>query len=106
MVLYICNKCNKNFSRKQSYQAHINRKYSCILTENFSESEEGMLIFRRLNNSLIKKYKIGSFITLDNNEFKLLFKLDNVVRIIVPSKHSVRIIYKEKDSESVNDFSK
>jgi predicted nuclease with TOPRIM domain len=40
MVLYICNKCNKNFSRKQSYQAHINRKYSCILTENFNTNLE------------------------------------------------------------------
>jgi hypothetical protein len=36
MVLYICNKCNKNFNRKQSYQAHITRKYSCILTENLN----------------------------------------------------------------------
>jgi hypothetical protein len=40
MVLYICNKCNKNFNRKQSYQAHINRKYSCILTENLNTNLE------------------------------------------------------------------
>ena len=26
MVLYICNKCNKNFTRKQSYEININRK--------------------------------------------------------------------------------
>jgi hypothetical protein len=40
MVLYVCNKCNKNFNRKQSYQAHINRKFSCILTENLNTNLE------------------------------------------------------------------
>lgn len=36
MVLYICDKCNKKFTRKQSFQAHVNRKYSCILTEDLN----------------------------------------------------------------------
>jgi hypothetical protein len=29
MVLYICNKCNKNFNKKQCYDVHINRKFPC-----------------------------------------------------------------------------
>ena len=72
----------------------------CMLIEKFTESEEGMIIFNRLNSSLIKKYKINNFITLDDKDFVLLFKLDNVIRIIIPTSHTVRIIYKEKDSNS------
>ena len=31
---YICEKCNKIFSRKSSYDYHVNRKISCIKEEN------------------------------------------------------------------------
>ncbi len=72
----------------------------CFNKETFSESEEGMLIFNRLNNSLIKKYKIGSFTSINEVDFKQLFRQDNVIRIIVPSAHSVRIIYKEKGTDN------
>ena len=37
MVLYICNKCNKNFIRKQCYDVHINRKKSCITENNINK---------------------------------------------------------------------
>jgi uncharacterized Zn-finger protein len=40
MVLYICNKCNKKFTRKQSYDIHINRKNPCILDENINKIKE------------------------------------------------------------------
>jgi len=40
MVLYICNKCDKNFIRKQCYNIHINRKNPCILDENINKIKE------------------------------------------------------------------
>jgi hypothetical protein len=61
MVLYVCNKCNKNFTRKQSYQAHINRKYSCILTENINtnlELEENNKQYEESNKKLTEKNKL------------------------------------------------
>lgn len=30
MVTYICSKCNKSFDRKNNYEYHINRKFSCV----------------------------------------------------------------------------
>ena len=66
--------------------------------ENFYQFENNMLIFTRLNNSLLKKFNIGSSLILDSNDLKLLFKVDDIVRMIVPPYNSVRIIYKNKDS--------
>ena len=40
MVLYICNKCNKHFTRKQCYDIHINRQNPCILDENINKIKE------------------------------------------------------------------
>ena len=37
MVLYICNKCNKEFTRKQCYDIHINRKKTCITENNINK---------------------------------------------------------------------
>ena len=34
MVLYNCEKCNKEFNQKSNYLKHINRKNPCILIEN------------------------------------------------------------------------
>jgi DNA-directed RNA polymerase subunit RPC12/RpoP len=30
MVIYKCNKCNKEFNQKTNYISHINKKISCI----------------------------------------------------------------------------
>jgi uncharacterized C2H2 Zn-finger protein len=29
MIIYVCNKCNKQFNRKSSYSDHLNKKYPC-----------------------------------------------------------------------------
>ncbi len=59
--------------------------------------EEGMLIFKRLNGSLIKKFKINSYINIYNKDIQNLFKNDNVIRIWIPSNHLVNIVYKLKN---------
>ena len=40
MVIYICNKCNKNFNRKSNYIIHINRKFSCIKNIEYNDINE------------------------------------------------------------------
>ncbi len=74
MVLYICNKCNKNFTRKQSYEIHINRKIPCIpenninkiinledntkyLEENIKKLEENNKQYKESNKELTEKNK-------------------------------------------------
>jgi len=67
MVLYICNKCNKNFSRKQSYEIHINRKIPCIpenninkiinLEDNTKYLEENIIKLEESNKQYEEKYK-------------------------------------------------
>ena len=29
MVLHVCEKCNRSFNKKSSYNTHINRKFPC-----------------------------------------------------------------------------
>ena len=68
MVLYICNKCNKNFSRKQSYEIHINRKIPCIpenninkiinLEDNTKYLEENNKQYEESNKELTEKNKL------------------------------------------------
>ena len=78
MVLYICNKCNKNFSRKQSFQAHINRKYSCILTENFNTNLELEENIKKLENQN----------TINKNNFEEKIKLLEEKNLILHSQNS------------------
>jgi len=56
-----------------------------------------MLEFTRLDNSLIKKIKIGSSSSLYDQEVLNLFKNDDVIRINIPDNYTVRIIYKFKN---------
>ena len=62
MVLYICNKCNKNFSRKQSYEIHINRKIPCIPENN-------------INKIIILEEKIKKLENENKNNFEEKIKL-------------------------------
>jgi hypothetical protein len=64
--------------------------------ENFS-FEDGMLVFTRLNGSLIKKYKINSIYTISDKDVQNLFKKDNTIRVFIPPNHSANIIYKLKN---------
>ena len=67
MVLYICNKCNKNFTRKQSYDIHINRKNPCILDENINKIKELETENKTLNNLVNKCFENNKTIKTNNN---------------------------------------
>ena len=83
MVLYICNKCNKNFSRKQSYEIHINRKIPCIpenninkiinLEDNTKYLEENIKKLEENNKQLEEKSKLyeDKIRQLENNNKQL-----------------------------------
>ena len=42
MVFYKCNKCNKEFNQKCNYMSHINKKFSCISTN----EEKNIIIYK------------------------------------------------------------
>ena len=42
MVFYKCNKCNKEFNQKCNYMSHINKKFSCINTN----EEKNIIIYK------------------------------------------------------------
>ena len=68
------------------------------ILEHFNYDQD-MLGFYRLDDSLIKKIKIGSSYSLYDQEVVNLFKNDSVIRMVVPNGYVARIIYKEKGSD-------
>ena len=78
MVLYICNKCNKNFSRKQSYEIHINRKIPCIPENNINK-----IIILEEN---IKKLENQN--TINKNNFEEKIKLLEEKNLILHTQNS------------------
>lgn len=71
--------------------------YYCYVSIEYF-SEYGMIVFERLDGSLIKKFKIGETIGFDNMDIKNLFKNNTEIKIILPPDYSAEVIYKQKYS--------
>jgi DNA-directed RNA polymerase subunit RPC12/RpoP len=67
MVLYKCEKCNKEFNQKSNYMVHINRKKSCIVNEN-TDNNINTLIYKceKCNKEFTKKYNYSLHINKNN----------------------------------------
>jgi hypothetical protein len=65
----------------------------------FSEFEDGILKFTRLDGSLIRKIKIGSVYSFYDKDVTSLFKQDKIIRVYLPIGYTARIIYKFKDGK-------
>jgi hypothetical protein len=72
--------------------------YLCLSNVEHFWTEEGMLVFKRLNGSLIKKFKINTSINLSDSDITNLFKKynDPTIRIIIPPNHDAQLIYRLK----------
>jgi hypothetical protein len=57
-------------------------------------NDSNMLVFRKLDDSLIRMYKIGSSYSLYDNDVEQLFKNDDVIRIQIPLNYEATVIYK------------
>lgn len=56
MVEYICEKCNKSFNKRDAYNTHLNRKYSCIpMEEPFSKLRKDIKEQDNIISNLCKK---------------------------------------------------
>ena len=58
---------------------------------------ENMIEFTQLDGTLIKKFKIGSFLSLYDQEVINLFIHNETIRINIPKNYFVKIIYKFKN---------
>ena len=67
MVVYKCEKCNKEFNQKSNYMVHINRKKSCIVNEN-TDNNINTLIYKceKCNKEFTKKYNYSLHINKNN----------------------------------------
>lgn len=57
-----------------------------------------MVEFTKLDDSLIRRYKIGSSYNLYDSDVLNLFRNDQVIRIKIPINYIAKIIYKYNDS--------
>lgn len=58
---------------------------------------ENILEFTRLDDSIIKKVKIGSSNSFYDQEVLNLFRQDDIIKINIPKNYTVKIIYKLKN---------
>ena len=75
MVLYICNKCNKHFTRKQCYDVHINRKFPCSYEKIYEEINDQKIDnnkIKELENKLLEVEKENNIFKGENNTLKEL----------------------------------
>jgi DNA-directed RNA polymerase subunit RPC12/RpoP len=72
MVLYKCEKCNKEFNQKSNYTSHISRKKSCILDDNIKDNiiniETNIILYKceKCNKEFNKKFNYLSHINKKN----------------------------------------
>lgn len=66
--------------------------------ENFMDMTD-MVEFKRLDDSLIKKFRTNYTYNLYDNDINFLFRNDNVIRISIPFNHYVKLIYKYDDKK-------
>jgi hypothetical protein len=95
MVLYICNKCNKNFTRKQCYQAHINRKYSCTYEDITNKKQDN-------TNTSNKTIELEQ----KNKELEQKIKLLEEKNIILHTQNSDKDKYLEKKDLEIKNLYK
>ena len=63
MIIFTCEKCKKEFNRKDSYIKHMNRKYSCVIEEkqlkqdNFKEMQKEIINLKESKNETFKKMR-------------------------------------------------
>jgi hypothetical protein len=56
-----------------------------------------MVVFTRLDGSLIKSFRIITNYSIYDSELEHLFRRDKVIRVNIPSFYSIRVIYKKND---------
>jgi hypothetical protein len=78
---------------------------SNFITESFDGLSD-MLEFTKLDDSLIRRYKVNSGYNLYDTDINNLFRNDDVIRMKIPMNYGVKVIYKFKDSSKKNGFAK
>ena len=73
--------------------------------ENFIDFTD-MVDFKRLDDSLIKKFRTNTTYNLYDTDINFLFKNDDVIRIAIPFNHHVKLIYKYKKNDDKQGFAK
>ena len=88
-MIFECNRCHKNFSKKYNYDKHLGRKIQCNIEEEIkidqdlykkSEEEEEDNLLSLLDNKVIKNYPL-----LSNKDNKLSCQIidDNSLKCLL-----------------------
>jgi hypothetical protein len=73
--------------------------------ENFIDFTD-MVEFKRLDDSLIKKFRTNTTYNLYDTDINFLFRNDDVIRVVIPFNHYVKLIYKYKEDDDKKGFAK
>lgn len=108
MVLYKCEKCNKEFSQKSNYIAHINRKNPCDLNERRNiiyKCEKCNKEFTQRSNYMSHINKKNSCNNINIVEEKIE-NYENSIKLLNDEIRDLKniIIFLEKDNEKINEL--
>jgi uncharacterized C2H2 Zn-finger protein len=109
MVFYKCDKCNKEFNQKCNYMSHINKKNSCICTN----EDKNIIIYKcdKCNKEFNKKYNYITHVKrkipcngVDSKNNELLLKVQELENKLleVEKENNKNLKLKENNKELEN----
>lgn len=81
MSEFACPKCNKAFARQDALNYHINRKFSCIISERPAQQNKALLKEKKMEELEQKVDAQAKQLEIQTKQIENLFKMVNFLNL-------------------------